>query len=195
MITIRKLPGADISRIGEIDRSEEIRQDYACEDGRLVLKDVDWCVPRWSEEGTGDHSVAAKTTAWKQWLDDGGTLFGAFENDMLAGFPIYRPSIAPATAQFAVIHVSRSFRRRGVGKALADAVIETARADGARFLYVSSAPTKGTVEFYQSLGCKLAERPNEELYALEPDDIHMVLDLDESPNHSLNADAVKRGAG
>lgn len=45
---------------------------------------------------------------------------------------------------------------------------------GADFLYVSATPTENTVNFYFRRGCVLACPPDGELFALEPDDIHLV---------------------
>lgn len=56
-------------------------------------------------------------------------------------------------------------------------VIELARTEGKNQVYVSATPTRGTVEFYQSLGFQLTPTPDPELLALEPEDIHMVLNL------------------
>jgi len=52
------------------------------------------------------------------------------------------------------------------------------RALGANRLYISSSESKNTVEFYRSLGCELVSEVDWELFALEPKDIHMELDLD-----------------
>ena len=175
MITIRTMKHSELHRIGEIDRSEEISQDYVQRDGVLNLKEVRWSVPRWATQSSGDHSVSGKMAAWRPWLEEGGTMFGAFDGEALAGFAIYRPNLSERMAQFAVLHVSKAYRRQGLGAALAAKVIELARADGARELYVSSAPTRGTVEFYQSLGFRPTDSVNPELFELEPEDIHMTM--------------------
>jgi N-acetylglutamate synthase-like GNAT family acetyltransferase len=70
--------------------------------------------------------------------------------------------------------VSRSQRRKGIASLLTEEVARLARADGASRLYVSATPSVSTVEFYRSRGFELTDEPNEELFALEPDDIHMV---------------------
>ncbi len=168
---------AELDRIGEIDRTEEISQDYVSEDGDLHLKDVHWSVPPWTQDGQGDHSVPGKIAAWRPWLDEGGTMFGAFDGEALVGFAIYRPHLSPGMAQLAVLHVSRHYRRQGIGAALVRKAIDSARSDGATQLYVSSAPTKATVEFYQSLGFRPTREINRELFELEPEDIHMTMTL------------------
>jgi GNAT superfamily N-acetyltransferase len=167
----------ELERIGEIDRSEEISQSYVYRDRALELRDVRWSVPRWSLDGQGEHSVAGKIAAWRPWLEEDGSMFGAFDGDALVGFAIYRPRLSPGVAQFAVLHVSRLYRRQGLGQALSAKVIEAAKRDGAKRLYVSSAPTKGTVEFYQSLGFQPTQEVNRELFELEPEDIHMTMSL------------------
>ncbi len=177
MTRIQKMGHSELRRIGEIDRSEEISQDYVCQDGSLHLKDVHWSVPRWSQDGHGEHSVPGKIAAWRPWLEEGGTMFGAFDGEALVAFAIYRPHLSASMAQFAVLHVSRPYRRKGLGTALTEKVIELARSDGATQLYVSAAPTRGTVEFYQSLGFRPTRESNQELLELEPEDIHMTMEL------------------
>jgi len=167
----------ELERIGEIDRSEEISQDYVCQDGGLHLKDLHWSVPRWTPDGQGEHSVPGKIAAWRPWLEEGGMMFGAFDCEALVAFAIYRPHLSAGMAQFAVLHVSRPYRRQGLGAALTGEVIELARSHGATQLYVSSAPTRGTVEFYQSLGFRPTREVNRELLELEPEDIHMTMEL------------------
>jgi ribosomal protein S18 acetylase RimI-like enzyme len=80
-------------------------------------------------------------------------------------------------ANLAVLHVSRSHRRRGVGSRLAAEVARLARADGARRLYVSATPSESAVSFYRSHGFVPTDEPDERLFALEPDDVHMTLEL------------------
>jgi hypothetical protein len=52
--------------------------------------------------------------------------------------------------------------------------VSSAREAGAKALYVSSAPTENTVDFYLKRGCVLAPEPDAALMANEPDDIHLV---------------------
>ncbi len=177
MISIRTMESAELDRLGEIDRSEEITQDYVVRDGGLVLEDVRWSVPPWMPDGEGEHSISGKIATWRPWVDEGGTMLGAFDGEALVAIAIYRPEIAPGTGQLALLHVSRPWRRQGLGAALSARVAGLARADGATWLYVSSAPTRGTVEFYRSLGFSPTREPDPDLLALEPDDIHMTVKL------------------
>lgn len=177
MITIRHMKASELDRIGEIDRSEHVTQEYSYRRGSLERRTVNVMVPTWSRSGDHEHSVQGKVHAWQPILDQGGTLVGGFDADTLAGFAIYQPHLAEQMANLSVLHVSRSYRRKGIGSLLTEEVARLARADGARHLYVSATPSGPTVEFYRSHGFEPTNEPNEALFALEPNDIHMILEL------------------
>jgi ribosomal protein S18 acetylase RimI-like enzyme len=134
-------------------------------------------VPTWSRSGDHEHSVQGRVNAWQPILDRGATLVGAFDVETLAGFAIYQPHLAEGMANLSVLHVSRNYRRRGIASLLAGEVARLARADGARRLYVSATPSGPAVEFYRSHGFEPTDEPNEALFALEPNDIHMTREL------------------
>ncbi len=177
MIETKEMHTSDIDRVAEIDRSEHVTLGYFFRDGRLESESVDWPVPRWFAEGESEHSVPAKVRDWKPLLEQGGTMFGAFDGDLLVGLVIYRPELAGTTAQLAVLHVSNGYRRRGIATRLTAEAIRQARQDGATELYVSASPSRSAVGFYQSQGFRLVDKPHPELYALEPEDIHMIMTL------------------
>jgi GNAT superfamily N-acetyltransferase len=137
--------------------------------------DVDIAAPRWGQPG--EHSVQHYIDSWNPLLQSGGVLLGAFDGDRLVGFAIYQPSIAEGLANFAVLHVTRTHRREGIGRELSNEVIRLARADGAKRLYVSATPTRATVDFYMKQGFEPLATPHERMLALEPDDIHLELRL------------------
>ena len=171
------MPGRELDRIGEVDRSEHVTHEYTYRKGALERRSVDTKVPDWSRSGDHEHSVGSRVDAWRPILDRGGTLVGAFDADTLAGFAIYRPHLAEGMANLSALYVSRDYRRSGIGSRLAEEVARLARADGARRLYVSATPSGSTVEFYRSHGFEPTDEPNAELFALEPDDIHMIREL------------------
>jgi GNAT superfamily N-acetyltransferase len=177
VITIRHVDASELERLGEIDRSEHVTLEYAYRRGVLEARAVDVRVPTWSRSGEHEHSVRSQIAAWRPLLERGGTLVGTFDAGALVGIAIYRPRLAVGMANLAVLHVSRSRRRQGVGSLLATEVARLARADGARWLYVSATPSAPTVEFYRRHGFEPTDEPNDTLFALEPDDIHMILEL------------------
>jgi ribosomal protein S18 acetylase RimI-like enzyme len=121
--------------------------------------------------------VQGNIHAWRPILDAGGTLVGAFDGATLAGVAIYRPNLEQGMANLAVLHVSRSYRRKRVASLLTEEVVRLARADGARRLYVSATPSASAVGFYRSVGFEPTDEPNPAMLELEPDDIHMILQL------------------
>ena len=52
-------------------------------------------------------------------------------------------------------------------------VLEKAKELGAKKLYISATPSENTVNYYSRLGCALATEIDSELFALEPEDIHL----------------------
>jgi GNAT superfamily N-acetyltransferase len=109
-------------------------------------------------------------------FDRGGTFLGAFDDDELDGVSVVDTEAVGSEQdclQLLYLYVSRSSRGRGVGSALFAAAAETARARGAKALYVSSIPTENTVNFYLRRGASLATRPDPNLFAAEPDDVHL----------------------
>jgi GNAT superfamily N-acetyltransferase len=168
---------SELERIGEIDRSEHITRQYTYRRGALETHDVDIRSPSWSRTGDHEHSVRGKIAEWGPLLERGGTLLGAFDAGALAGFAIYRPRLAEGTANLAALFVSRNHRRRGVAARLTEEVARLARADGARRLYVSATPSGPTIEFYRSCGFEPTDEPDPAMFALEPDDIHMIREL------------------
>ena len=172
-IVIRELPAGELDRIAEIDRSEHVTVLYHHQKGELVAEDVDLAVPAWYAEGD-EYSVQSKLKHWRPIVDEGGVLLGAIDGERLAGFAILRYRLDEGMAQLAVLHVSRPYRRQGIASLLTDEVCRLARADGAQSLYVSATPSNSAVGFYTNLGFTLVDQPHPELFALEPEDIHMI---------------------
>lgn len=171
MTTIRHMAISELDRLGAIDHSEQIKQQYKSHGGVLELIEVDIDAPRWGEPG--ERSVQQYIDSWKPLLEGGGVLLGAFDGDRLAGIAIYEPFLSAGLANFAVLYVSRSYRRNGIAQRLTDEVVRLARADGAARIYVSATPTRGTIDFYLRQGFEPLETPDARMLALEPDDIHM----------------------
>ena len=176
-ITITRLKPGEIERIAELDRSEHVTRAYEVEAAVLTQTEVDWKVPNWFISGDGDHSLSEQIAFCRSHLDQGGVLLGAINDHLLAGIAVVRPKLRGDMAQLVFLHVSRGFRRHGIGKRLMHEACDIARSAGARHIYVSAVPSESAVGFYLSQGCRLAELVDPELYALEPEDIHLTLEL------------------
>ena len=73
--------------------------------------------------------------------------------------------------------ITKEYRRLGIGSQLVEMVEEKAKEMGAKKLYISGSSSKNTIQFYLSIGCKLAAEIDPELFAKEPCDIHLELKL------------------
>ncbi|HEU0297541.1 MAG TPA: GNAT family N-acetyltransferase [Anaerolineales bacterium] len=105
-----------------------------------------------------------------------GTFWGAFENNMLVGVAILESKFIGARSdmlQLKFLHVSRDYRKHGLGSALFQMAVERARSLGAKKLYISATPSENTVNTYIRIGCVLAAETDPELFDLEPEDIHL----------------------
>jgi predicted N-acetyltransferase YhbS len=143
----------------------------------LAQVEVDWNVPNWFVDSDGDHSLTEQLSFCQSHLDQGGVMLGAFKDNLLVGASLVRPKLRENMAQLAFLYVSRGYRRQGIAMKLMENACEMAREAGAVRMYISSIPSSSAVGFYLAQGCKLAEEVDAELYALEPEDIHLILDL------------------
>ena len=178
MIIYRDLEEADLSRIAEIDRSEVIRIAYKICKGALVETDVLWDVPNLIPEGEGEHTVAGEIEFCRSHMARNAIAVGGFDGEALVAIGILTPDVRPGMSQLAYLHVSREYRRKGIGAAITHQLLEHAHALGSERVYVSAVPSESAVGFYKSFGFNLIGEPLPELYQLEPDDIHMILELD-----------------
>ena len=172
-ITYRRLVAADISRLGEIDRTERIETLYVQHGSRLEERAGDWSAPAWFADGEGEHSVAYQRAECERHLAAGAIALGAFAERRLVGIGIVTPHVRPGIAQFAYLYVSNGYRARGIGSHLSDELEQLVRAQGDSEMVVSATPSLNTVRFYLGRGFEPMSEPLPELYELEPDDIHM----------------------
>ncbi|TKJ40881.1 GNAT family N-acetyltransferase [candidate division TA06 bacterium B3_TA06] len=169
---IERLTRKDVGKIEEIDRSEIVRRGYKYEGGKLKSMSVHWDAPGWSPE---HFKKVMDKTAFE--VDRGGVFLGALDGDRLAGFAVLGHKFRGDNLdmlQLVYLHVSRAYRKQGIATRLMAEAEQLAKKRGARYLYVSSVPSESAVGFYLHEGCRLAEKVDPELYALEPEDIHLI---------------------
>ncbi len=165
MITIRRMDSTETHRLAEIDRTEHVTKIYRSNVQSLETMEVDWRVDQWD--------IAEKLKEWLPIADGFRNMWGAFDDGVLVGFAVYRSHLTETAAQLSLLHVSRGHRGRGIGRMLAERVLEKAATEGRKTIYLTSISTASTVEFYMKLGFSPAEELNPELFELEPEDIHM----------------------
>ena len=170
-MNIRLLQRAEIPLIWQIDRREIVQNIYFFGDEKLVLKQDYFDIQGWPP---GEAELY--TPILLDCYDRGGTFLGAFENGILVGVAILESKFigkAHDTLQLKFLHVSRDCRKQGLGTRLFNTAVEKAKSLGAKKLYISATPSENTINYYSRLGCVLATEIDPELFALEPEDIHL----------------------
>jgi GNAT superfamily N-acetyltransferase len=168
-----RLGRTELSRVGEIDRSERINVVYDQHGTQLVARHGTWSASAWDLEGDGEHSVQAKVHELQRYVDNGGVALGALASGRLVGIGVVVPHLRPGIAQLAFLHVSAPLRATGIGSRLSEQLEQIARAVGDSEMVVSATPSENTVRFYLGRGFQPMADPLAELFELEPDDVHM----------------------
>ncbi|MEZ5224952.1 MAG: GNAT family N-acetyltransferase [Ilumatobacteraceae bacterium] len=172
-VTIRMLARDELMRVGEIDRTERIERLYVQHGTELVERPGRFDAPAWHADGESDHSIAAQQRAVLAYADAGGNSLGAFAGDRFVGIGIVVPHLRPTVAQLAFLHVSHGFRGGGLGARLMAELEAIARRAGDTEIVVTATPSENTVRFYLGRGFRPMAEPLPELFALEPEDVHM----------------------
>jgi len=171
--TIRRLGHEELGRVAEIDRTEQVDLIFVQRGAELEGRPGDWSAPAWDQEGDGERSVVTHAKDLAQYVDGDGVALGAFDGDRLVGIGAVVAHLRPGIAQLAWLHVTAGRRDAGVGRRLCDALEAIAREAGDDRIVVSATPSEHTVTFYRRRGYEVMAEPLEELFAREPDDIHL----------------------
>lgn len=174
---IRLLERPEIDDLWSIDRSELVEHVYGFEGGQLVRR-----AERHDVTGWPSGEPERDTPILRDCFDRGGTFYGAFDGERLVGAAILDPRFmgrAKDRLQLKFLHVSRDYRGSGLGVRLFETAVGRARELGARQLYVSATPSENTIGFYLRRGCRVADDVDADLFALEPEDIHLELEIPE----------------
>jgi predicted N-acetyltransferase YhbS len=174
-IIYRDLSKEEVDRFEEIDRTEVITHIYYMRGGKMVLEEELWELTDWS---AGDKpEIRMKLHSC---MDSGGSSWGAFDGDRLVGIASLDGrwyGSSGDTLDMYFLHVSNGYRHQGIGRRLFNMARDEARAMGARRMFVSGLPSLNTIRFYMAMGLDLAKEVDPVLFAREPEDIHLDMDL------------------
>lgn len=171
----RELQREEIEKMNEIDRKEVINQIYYHRNGRLELEDE-----HYNMQGFPNGELEDLIERQYEIFDKGGYLYGAFEGNLLIGVTSIDNKLIGQNKNYLkmdVLFVSHDFRKHGIGAKLIELVKEKALEFGGKKLYISATPSKNTVNFYMRNGAILVKELDQELYEMEPEDIHLELAL------------------
>jgi len=172
---IRLVERKEIEKVRKISKREVVEQLYYYKNGTLIIENEFIDDPGWTLAEVEEHVRDLYTV-----FDLGGSLYGAFDGDKMAGIGVLGNKFIGSTKdqlQVIFLHVDADYRNQGIGTDLMKRIIERAKAQGAKKLYISATPSKNTIDFYLGLGCQLTTELIPELFELEPEDIHLQLFL------------------
>jgi predicted N-acetyltransferase YhbS len=137
-MNIRLLQRDEIPLIWQIDRREIVENIYSLHHGELILKPDYFDIQGWPP-GEAEHYSPILLDGY----DRGGTFWGAFENNILIGAAVLESKFIGAqqdTLQLKFLHVSRDYRKQGLGRTLFGSAVKKTKALGAKKLYISATP-------------------------------------------------------
>ena len=150
------------------DRFQEVQNVWRMENGRLVLNYQPF-TETWSPEQR--RKKAGEILSGRY------ITFCAVEGDAVVGEIMLLPELNENRLIIDSFHVSRAFRRRGIGRRLVETAADYARGHGASALYASCCSAEETIDFYKAMGFRLSEHPIPSRVEDEPFDIQMELRL------------------
>ncbi|MFL9484165.1 GNAT family N-acetyltransferase [Chitinophagaceae bacterium LWZ2-11] len=176
MITYRIMDVSMVSKLSEIDRSETIDTIFEMNEKQLSETEIHHECLNWNADELREiqERYVLELTA-------GGMAIGAFDKELLVGFGVLGHKLIGLNAdqlQVDLMYVSQQYRKQRIGTTILKMISDEAKKRGAKYLYISSTETKGTVSFYMQNGGELADIPDETLYKKEPKDIHLIKKLD-----------------
>lgn len=172
---IRPLERHEIGAVWSIDRAEVIDNIYSRVGSELVLRPLHVEMRGWPP-GEPEHYGPILL----DYFDHGGTCLGAFDGETLIGGMLLESRFIGRghdQLQLEFLHVDRRHRRSGIGRTLFERAVARARELGARSLYISSTESENTVHFYLRRGARVTDDVDPALFALEPEDIHLVYEI------------------
>ena len=146
------------------DRFQEVQNVWRMDNGRLVLVFKPF-TETWSPERRREKAGEI--------LSGRMITFCAFDGDTVIGEIMLLPELNENRLIIDSFHVSRAYRRRGIGRRLVETAADHARGRGASALYASCCSAEETIAFYKAMGFRPSEHPILFFVEDEPFDIQM----------------------
>jgi len=162
----------ELTGVEEIDVSESGYLVYYYREGKIATKREAWHRAPRNAEAWGSY-----IERWKAILERAGVALGAFDGKRLVGIAVLEDHLTESMAHLVALFVSKDYRRQGIASQLTQAIMRLAKAHGASQIYVSATPSESAIGFYLSQGFVLAQQVHQDLYALEPEDLHLIRQL------------------
>ena len=145
-------------------RYQEVKNVYRLQNGNLTLV---------YNPFTEDWDAARLIEKAEEILSGRYVTYCAYEGNCVVGEIMLIPKPNKGRLIIDSFHVSRDYRRRGIGRALFEAARQEALKMGAHALYASCCSSEETINFYSAMGFRLSSDPIPSLAEAEPYDLQM----------------------
>lgn len=174
---LRSLQSSEIDLIWQqISRRELITQNYIQNQQQLELIDCFFDVQNWDS-----YHLENDPPKLKQLFAQGSIFVGAFDvSEKLVGVSVVSNQVIADYPHAKLLHyfyVDADQQGQGIGTKLMQAAKESAKQLGANQLYISATPSRRTVDFYIKHGAQPLSAPDQQLWQLEPEDIHLLCNV------------------
>jgi len=152
------------------NRYQEIKKCYRKEEGIWIVKNIEF-IENWDKD-----KKEKVINGFFKTINDGGSIFGAYDNNKLIGFAVLKNKKFGSKKQYIQldnIQVSYEYRHMGIGKKLFEMCIQKSKDIGMEKIYISANSSEETQKFYLGIGCIDAEEIDINLYKKESFDRHM----------------------
>ena len=146
------------------DRYQEVQNVFRMENGRLVLKKQPF-TETWSPERRREKAIEILSGKY--------ITYCAFDGDTVVGEIMLIPELNENRLIIDSFHISRDYRRHGIGRRLIETACGYAKSRGAAALYASCCSAEETIRFYSAMGFETSRHPIPSCVADEPFDIQM----------------------
>ena len=152
MIDIKQADRSNFSErsMDSFDRHQEVRNVFRVVNGNLVLKKLSF-TETWSPERRREKAAEILSGEY--------ITYCAFDGDTAVGEIMLIPELNEQRLIIDSLHVSRDYRRHGIGRRLIKAAAAYAQSRGAAALYASCCSAEETIRFYTAMGFEPSERP------------------------------------
>lgn len=148
----------------DFQRYQEVKNVYRLNDGKMILV---------YHPFTEDWDVARRLQKAEDILSGKYVTYCAFEGNCVVGEIMLIPQLNKGRLIIDSFHVSRDYRRHGIGKSLLEATRQEALKRGAHALYASCCSSEETINFYSAMGFRLSSDPISSCVEDEPYDLQM----------------------
>ena len=145
-------------------RYQEVKNVYRLQNGNLTLV---------YNPFTEDWDAARLIEKAEEILSGRYVTYCAYEGNQVVGEIMLIPKPNKGRLIIDSFHVSRDYRRRGIGRALFEVARQEALKMGAHALYASCCSSEETINFYSAMGFRLSSDPIPSLAEAEPYDLQM----------------------